>query len=210
MVPYEAEAPPPLQNPRRSYALKLRPSDNLREMFEPFYRPSAQRKLGRASLYSLATVTLETLPGPRYIYRDPQYPDVNSIQAYHDAEVHHLDRIVGHELPLLSYLQVLKSHTGWLRLHLKLGVEHDRAELASLSEFRTNANERALDVVLDIPPQDVIPNVQMQAAAKAGLEGELLVNHPAARAGNLPYYKRTVDPEHKFAQLESGRLIQRT
>lgn len=186
--------------------LDLRPSDGIKELIEPFYRPSiAESKLARLALESEIEVPLEAYPAQRYIYRDPRFPDDNSIQTYNHFERHDLPAVAGHQLPLLSYVRFMRNKSGWLRVALRVGMnERDRERFANLHEFKPVAESGVLDVRFNIAPSHVVPNEDMLRYAAAGLKPVLGVNHPAR--ARIPESRRYVDPASYYAST-TGRLL---
>lgn len=184
--------------------LSLRPSDALKEVIEPFYRPNvAEERLARLALRSSVGVPLGVLSGRQFVYENPRYPGKNSIQEYEWFQQHHVRPIVGHQLPLLARANVLQSKSsGAMRLKLQVGLNAiEQTHLAHLEAFRQVATRPILDAQLDIRSTDVVPSIDMLRGAVQGLQSALGVNHPA-RKGQLPHqryagggYHATIDSE---------------
>lgn len=187
--------------------LDVAPSEALKKLVEPLYRPSIiQKRLANLALKSKIGVPLEQLPAQRYIYRDPTHPEDNSIQEFFRYQREDVHAVVGHQLPILSHLDVLRNDQGWLRLGFRAGLNwHEQAHLSKLAEFHSIAEASLLEVTLDIAPTDVIPNDAMLRSAVNALRSILGVGHPARRA--IPESKRYVDPDHYHVSVSGKDLL---
>lgn len=185
--------------------LSLRPSDALKEVVEPFYKPSiAGQRLSRLALRSSIGVPLEVLSGQRYVYNDPQHIGRNAIQDYEQYKRSHVRPVVGHQLPLLSHLGVLRNKQGALRLQFRFGLRPtDAGHLSRLHEFRDLAITPVLGAQLDLAPSDVIANEVMLRDAVHSLRSVLGVDHPAHHG--LPEQKRYVGDSY-HADITSEQL----
>ncbi len=187
--------------------LDVAPSEELKGLVESLYRPSiVQKRLANLALRSHIGVPLEQLPAQRYIYRDPAHPDDNSIQDFFRYQREDVHAVVGHQLPVLSHLDVLRNNQGWLRLGFRAGLNwHEQAHLGKLAEFRSVEDTAILGVTLDIAPADIVPNDAILRSAVDALRSTLGVGHPARRA--LPESKRYVDPDRYYISISGKDLL---
>lgn len=185
--------------------LSLHPSEALKEIIEPLYRPSlASHRLARMALRSSIGVPLEVLPGRQFVYQDPDHPEGNSIRQFEDYQRRHVRPVVGRPLPLLSHLEVLRNKEGAMRLKLRFGLDGDQQlHLSQLPEFTPLAEEPILDTQLDLASSEVVPNEQVLQTAVASLRSVLGLNHPARFA--LPPHRRQVG-EWQYAAIEDEQL----
>lgn len=159
----------------------LQPSDALKEAIEPLYRPSvAKQRLSHTALRSSIGVPLDLLPGGQFVYHDPSHPDRNAIQEYEKYSRDHVRPVVGHQLPQLAFLNILRNREGALRLQLRFGLNPvDRVHIAWLSQFRTIASTGMLDTQLDLRSSEVMQNDVILRDAIGSLRSVLGINHPA-------------------------------
>lgn len=186
--------------------LSLRPSNALKEAVKPFYKPSvADRRLSRIALRSSIEVPLEVLPAQQFIYRDPSDSTRNNIQTYEAYQRQHVRPIVGHQLPQLGSLDILRSRTsGALRLRFAFGMTPDeRHHLSRLHEFSSLTNGGELEVQLDIGSMDVVQNEVVLRDAVKSLRSILGMNHPARQ--QLPPDRRYVGGQYS-ATIDSEEL----
>lgn len=190
-----------LPEPQR---LRFVPSEGLREIIRPFYRPTATEALAKVSLWSTAYLPAERVGGVNLIYEDPTAPNQNSEHLITRFNRRELESPLRHPLPLLSYVRYeLLGSKSRIRVNLRLGtIQADDDRFAMIPGFAQQITHGYIDTFFDISGGDFIPNREFGRAAIASLNSELGIDHPARE--RTPVERRFVDPDTLYAVREPG------
>lgn len=188
-----------------AYSIQFAANSATTELLRPFYRPSAERKLGeRAVLHSLDQVEFVRLPGNRHEYLGSK----NGILDVKDFESRQLSELQRRLLafPLLSHVRVLGvEKSSALRIELAVGVQAEQGRLLEvMPEFRAAVNQQSMKVTHDIRASAVMENPLMLRYALDNLRSNLGVAHPAAKA--LALHRRQVDEKQYYATVSNKHL----
>ena len=182
--------------------LRFVPSEGLREILSPFYRPTAQSVLAKASLWSTAYLAAERTSGANLVYDDPSDPNRNS--AHLITRFNRLDDTspLKHPLPLLSYVRYeMLNQRNRLRINLRLGtIAADEERFALIPGFAQQLTHGYVETFLDIKASDFVPSRAFGRAAINSFNSVLGVDHPAR--GRTPEARRFVDPDDYYAIRE--------
>ena len=184
--------------------LQFVPSEGLREIISPFYRPTSQEALAKVSLWSKAYLPAERVAGGNLIYGDPIAPRQNGgslIARFNRQDGNSPPR---HTYPILSYVQYeLLDQKSRFRVNLLLGtITTDDERFAMIPGFSNQVEPGYFDAFFEISARDFTLSRALGLEAIAGLNRKLGIDNLARY--RTPMAKRYADREELYAIREPG------
>lgn len=184
--------------------LRFVPSEGLREIISPFYRPTSQEALANVSLWSAAYLPAERVAGGNLIYKDPIAPRQNGGSLIARFNRQDDDSPPRHTYPVLSYVKYeLRNRKRSFRVNLLLGtIAADNERFAMIPGFSDQVEPGYFDAFFEVSARDFALSREFGLAAIASLNSELGIDNPARY--RTPMARRYVDREELYAIRKPG------